>query len=107
TARDDVRAVLLTSTRAVPGGKVDALSDYDVIVVVRDVRPYADDHGWIEDFGPVLVAYWDPLQPDRDNRLHQANNVVQYEGALKIDFGVWSVEKLRQIAALPDLSDEF
>ncbi len=101
--RDDVRAALLTSTRAVSGGKVDSLSDYDIILVVRNVRPYADDHAWIEDFGPVLVAYWDPVEPD----MHQASNVVQYEGALKIDFGVWSVEKLRQIVAMPGLPDEF
>ena len=33
--RPDVRAVLLTSTRAKPG-PVDALSDYDVVVVVDD-----------------------------------------------------------------------
>ena len=101
--RDDVRAALLTSTRAVPGGKVDVLSDYDVILVVRNVRPYVDDHAWIEDFGPVLVAYWDPVAPD----FQQASNVVQYEGALKIDFGVWSVEKMNQIVAMPELPDEF
>lgn len=38
--REAVRAVLLTSTRTVPGAKVDALSDYDVILVVRDIRPF-------------------------------------------------------------------
>ena len=33
-SRDDVSAVIITSTRAVPGARLDAYSDYDVIVVV-------------------------------------------------------------------------
>jgi len=32
-----VRAMLLTSTRAVPGSLLDAWSDHDVILVVRDI----------------------------------------------------------------------
>src|SRR5699024_7551710 len=43
--RDDVRAMLITSTRAVPGGTVDALSDYDVIVVARAIEPLVADGG--------------------------------------------------------------
>ncbi len=34
SARDAVRAVLLTSTRAITDANVDALSDYDVILIV-------------------------------------------------------------------------
>jgi hypothetical protein len=34
SARDAVRAVMLTSMRAIPDAKVDALSDYDVILIV-------------------------------------------------------------------------
>jgi aminoglycoside 6-adenylyltransferase len=60
--QDAVRAMLLTSTRAVPDAQVDALSDYDVILVVRDIQPFMADHRWIGDFGEVLVAYWDPLE---------------------------------------------
>ena len=46
-ARDAIRAVLLTSTRAIQHGRVDALSDYDVILVVEDItrsRMIALDH---------------------------------------------------------------
>lgn len=103
-AHSDVRAILLTSTRAVPGAKVDALSDYDVILVVNDVLPFAIDREWIEDFGPVLVTYWDPFDPATSTG---ASNVVQYDGRLKIDFGVWSVETFRDFVQKPELSAEF
>jgi aminoglycoside 6-adenylyltransferase len=102
--RDAIRAMLLTSTRAVPNAKIDVLSDYDVILVVEDVRPFFEDRTWIEDFGEVLVVYWDPLHPDPDFGIEQVGNVTQYRDGLKIDFTVWPLEILRliaQAAALP------
>ena len=53
--RDSIRAILLTSTRAVPNAQVDDLSDYDVILVVEDIHPFFEDRKWLEDFGEVLV----------------------------------------------------
>ena len=41
--RDAVRAVLLTSTRAIAGAEVDAFSDYDAVLVVRNVGSFAAD----------------------------------------------------------------
>jgi aminoglycoside 6-adenylyltransferase len=84
--RAAIRAVLLTSTRAVPGAPVDALSDYDVILIVEDIHPFADDRSWIDDFGAVLVVYWDPIQPDPDFGIDYIANVTQYADGLKIDF---------------------
>lgn len=57
-------AMLLTSTRAVPGATVDVLSDYDVVLVVTTIRPFAEDRRWIEAFGEPLVSYWDAVQAD-------------------------------------------
>jgi aminoglycoside 6-adenylyltransferase len=101
-----VRAMLLTSTRAVPGGVVDALSDYDVILVTRDIRPSMDDHGWIGDFGEVLIAYWDPVETDGDTGYERSGNIVQYADGLKIDFSLWPVGMLERIAAMDRLPDE-
>src|SRR5512143_792917 len=99
-----VRAMLLTSTRAVPNAPTDAFSDYDVILALRDVQPFYADRGWLEAFGRVLVLYRDPL------RTHfgfpAAAYVTQYEDGLKIDFSLWQVEALHRIAAEPQLPDE-
>jgi aminoglycoside 6-adenylyltransferase len=104
--RDDIRAALLTSTRAVPGARVDALSDYDVILIVQDIYSFADDRSWIEDFGDVLVVYWDPVQPDPDFGIDYLGNVTQYADGLKIDFTVWSVAMFKQVVAAPALPAE-
>jgi aminoglycoside 6-adenylyltransferase len=104
--KDSVRAVLLTSTRARPGAPVDALSDYDVVLVVEDIRPFFGDRSWLEDFGEVLVAYWDPIYPEPDHGVDQTGNTVQYTDGLRIDFRIWPVALLRRIAVAPKLPDE-
>jgi len=105
-ARDAVRAVLLTSTRAIPGAAVDKLSDYDVILVVKDILPWIADHRWLDDFGRVLVAYWDPIHPDPFLGIEICANVVQYSSGLKIDFTLWPERLLQQVALTPTLPAE-
>ena len=100
-----VRAMILTSTRAIPGGVADIFSDYDIILALSDVRPFFEDRGWLEAFGHVLVMYRDPLT--EEDGLLTSGNVVQFEEGLKIDFSLWPVEMLRRIAAQPKLPDEF
>jgi aminoglycoside 6-adenylyltransferase len=102
--QDSVRAMLLTSTRAIPDAPVDVFSDYDVILVVQDIHPFYNDRTWLQDFGQVLVAYWDPIYLVPDYGIEQFGNVTQYENGLKIDFTLWSVELLQRIVedrALP------
>ncbi len=123
-ARADVRALVLTSTRTVPGATVDRLSDYDVIVAVDDVpgiMPFFESRAWLEAFGRVLVLYRDPILPwfgpesgpgrqgpRADSR--EAENfrdekfayITEYEQhGLKIDFTVMPASLLRQIARAP------
>lgn len=105
-ARGPIRAVLLTSTRAVPGASVDALSDYDVILVVQDIQPFVADRSWLGDFGEVLVVYWDPIHPDPRFGIERCGNVTQYADGLKIDFSLWPASLLQQIAAAPEPDPE-
>jgi len=100
-----VRAMLLTSSRAIPKALVDVFSDYDVILAVRKVHPFYEDRTWLETFGSVLAVYRDPLEPCHG--YPQFGYVTQYENGLKIDFTLWSVEILQQVVADPQLPDEF
>jgi len=106
TARNTIRAVLLTSTRAIPGAPVDALSDYDVILIVSDIQPFTADRTWLQDFGDLLVVYWDPIHPDPVFSIEQCGNVTQYANGLKIDFTLWPVSLFQQILAAPELPAE-
>ncbi len=129
TERQDVRALVLTSTRTVPGGSIDRLSDYDVIVAVSDepgIAPFFASRDWLQAFGRVLVLYRDPIRPwfGEEIALHgnkrragnevqgpaEADRVVdekfayitQYEeDGLKIDFTVMPASLLRRIAQAP------
>jgi aminoglycoside 6-adenylyltransferase len=98
-----VRAMLLTSTRAIPDAPVDVFSDYDVVLVVQDIHPFYTDRTWLQDFGQVLVVYWDPIYPAPDYGIETFANVTQYEDGLKIDFSLWPVELLQRIAEAPAL----
>lgn len=105
-ARERIRAVLLTSTRAVSDAPVDALSDYDIILVVTELAPFASNRSWINDFGDVLVVYWDAVYPDPDFGMPMIGNVTQYADGLKIDFTVWTLDLFAQVLAAPALPDE-
>ena len=100
-----VRAMLLTSSRAIPQAPSDVFSDYDVILAVGDVQPFYKDRTWLEAFGPVLVLYRDPLI--LDGGLERSAYVTQYENGLKLDFSLWPVELLQRVVAEPHLPDEF
>jgi aminoglycoside 6-adenylyltransferase len=103
---DFIRAVLLTSTRAIPGAEMDSLSDYDVILVVRAIHPFVTDHAWLDDFGDVLVAYWDAVHPDPLFGIEKCSNVIQYVNGLKIDFSLWPEVLFKKILAQPQLPAE-
>jgi aminoglycoside 6-adenylyltransferase len=100
--------MLLTSTRAVPvpNAPVDDFSDYDVVLFVHDIHPFHQERSWLQDFGEVLVAYWDPIYLDPDFGLEKFGNVTQYAEGLKIDFTLCSVEMLQKIAQAPSLPAE-
>jgi|SRR5688572_11667467 len=104
--RDSIRAMLLTSTRAVPNAPRDKYSDYDVILVVKDIHPFFENRSWLEDFGKVLVAYWDPIHLDPAHSIEKVASVIQYADGLKIDFTLWSVELLQRIIEAPKLQAE-
>ena len=101
--RDDVRAVLLTSTRAILGEAINKFSDYDVILLVRDIYVYYEDEYWLQDFGDVLVIYRDPIRLDFG--LERFAYITQYENGLKIDFTIWPVEIIPRIVEMGDLPD--
>ncbi len=105
-ARNSIRAMLLTSTRAIPNAPRDVLSDYDVILIMQDIHPYVADRAWLNDFGDILVVYWDPIYPDPVFGIERCGNVTQYADGLKIDFNLWPVALFQQIVAAPVLMAE-
>jgi len=102
TAHPSIRAMILTSSRTRPDGLVDLLSDYDLILAVREVGPFAFDDAWISAYGRPMVRFGD--QGEMHGLVTYFRGVV-YQNYVKIDYSIWPVELLERIAAsalLPD-----
>jgi aminoglycoside 6-adenylyltransferase len=100
--RDDaIRALVLTSSRARADGSVDPLSDYDVVIAVRDPRAFAEDDAWKSAYGRLLVGWGD------ENRVHGETTYfrgVVYDDGAKIDYTLWPdvlLERVADSAPLP------
>jgi aminoglycoside 6-adenylyltransferase len=99
--RPDIRAALLTSSRTNAQSDTDVFSDYDVIFVAEDIKPYLDDESWLGDFGEVLVLYRDPVEIRYG--FERFIRVTQYESGLKIDFTLWPVALMKHVAGMTEL----
>jgi aminoglycoside 6-adenylyltransferase len=101
--KSDIRAMLLTSSRTNPKAPLDEFSDYDVIVVVKDIKAYLDDESWLEEYGKVLVLYRDPVEIRYG--FERFIRVTQYESGLKIDFTFWPLGLMKHVAEMTELPD--
>jgi aminoglycoside 6-adenylyltransferase len=99
----DIRAVLLTSSRANPDATLDEFSDYDVIFVAEDIKSYMENESWLEEYGKILVIYRDPIEVIFG--FEKFTRVTQYESGLKIDFTLWPVGLLKHVAGMEKLPD--
>ncbi len=105
TAHALIRAMILTSSRTRPDGPVDPLSDYNLILAVSDVGPFAFDDAWISEYGRPMVRWGD--QGELHGLATYFRGVV-YQNSVKIDYSIWPVELLERIEAsalLPDQLD--
>ena len=63
TAKKDkrIRAVIQNGSRANPNAKKDPFQDYDIVYLVTDVAPYANNLKWIKRFGKMMILQipWD------------------------------------------------
>jgi aminoglycoside 6-adenylyltransferase len=95
---DQIRAVILTSTRST--GACDVLSDYDVELYVTDPARFASSDEWFESFGPVLVLRRLPTDEEADPSFVR---LVQYQDGLRIDFLVATLARLHGLCEAPVL----
>jgi aminoglycoside 6-adenylyltransferase len=98
-----IRAMILTSSRTRPDGPVDLLSDYDLILAVSDVRPFTSDDTWMSDYDSPMARWGD------QSELHGLTTFFRgaiYQNYVKIDYSIWPVEMLEQIAASSSLLDQ-
>ncbi len=103
TAHPLIRAMILTSSRTRPDGPVDMLSDYDLIMAVSDVKPFAFDNAWLTEYDRPMVRWGD------QSEMHGLSTYFRsavYQNHIKIDYSIWPVELLERIAGAASLPDQ-
>lgn len=100
TARPDIRAVILTGSRAQVGATVDAASDWDVELFTTEVARYADDE-WLGEIGPTWVSLALPRPDDERYRMR----LVIFEGGAKADLAFAPPAILDEMAGAGRLSE--
>ena len=101
-AQDRIRVVLLESSRANPRAPLDVLSDYDVVLIVSDTRPYARGGDWSQGYGKPLLQVRDT---ERVFGLRKYNCMVLYDDGTKVDYSVWPlalVQRIQSRGRLPE-----
>ena len=75
TAREDERilAVIMSGSRADPDAPKDMYMDYDIVYLVKDVKPFWNNIGWLEEkFGRIAVMQTPEtitlIPPDNDGK---------------------------------------
>jgi aminoglycoside 6-adenylyltransferase len=99
---ENVRAVILTSSRVTPDGRADALSDYDVVLAVRDPAAFDLWGEWTFQYARP-AARWG----DESELLGLATSFVGvvYADGVKIDYTLWPEAMLERVStadALPE-----
>jgi aminoglycoside 6-adenylyltransferase len=92
--RADVHAAVVVGSQARTGTPADRWSDLDVILIVDDPAPYADDESWVAEFGRPLLTFLEEtaLGDQRERR-------VLYETGEDVDLPLFPRAALDRLEA--------
>jgi aminoglycoside 6-adenylyltransferase len=95
----NVRALIMTGSRARIGAAPDEFSDFDIEIVADRPDVLTGDDAWFRSFGRVWVHLPTVIGPGYETRL------VFYEGGMKVDFSLCGRERVDAMVAAKALDD--
>ncbi len=98
--QENIRTVLMTSSRANPYAFTDLFTDYDFEIFINDLEAFVRDDDWLEQFGSLIKKV---VLQDGDWR----TRLVLYEDGTKIDFQISTIEFIKQLASRTDLPERY
>jgi aminoglycoside 6-adenylyltransferase len=96
TNQEQIRAMVMTSSRANPRAHTDLFSDYDIELFVQDLQPFAESDQWLEAFGEILVRW--PRKPTSFDE-GGITRLVIFDDGLRIDFQLDTTHALAEFMA--------
>ncbi len=100
---EEIRTIILTSSRANSNAIKDMFTDYDFELFVKDLRPFLNSDKWLEKFGTIIKRV--PLKAvENENWI---TRLVLYEDGTKIDFQISTNESVNKLANETQLPPEY
>ncbi len=97
---EQVRVMLLTSSRANDKAPQDIFTDYDIEFAIAAAQQFLQNDKWLHIFGKPIAV----IAEDTDHFAGKfAMRLVFYEDYTKIDFRIWPVEKFSEQGAAKEL----
>lgn len=90
---DNIRAALLTSSRANKNAKTDFLSDYDIELYVDDIGIITRGDEWANFLGPIMTCW--PRYPRTTFDNNWITRLLLFEDGTRIDFQITSKKDAR------------
>jgi len=100
----DVRAVIITSSRANPNALRDIFTDYDIEFAVTDIGKYLSHDSWLYNFGEPIEIIKEDEQAFNGEF---AMRMVIYADYIKIDFRIHTVVKFHEQILKKQLPDDW
>ncbi len=91
---NNVRAMILTSSRVDPKSKPDVFSDYDIELYVSDIEPFLNDE-WLKFFDKIMVCW--PLKPISTFDKNRITRLVHFKNRNRIDFQITAQKQTKPI----------
>ena len=83
---NNIRTVILTSSRADINAQFDALSDYDIELYVNNINDFIKDDKWISNFGQILIKW--PMTPRITIFKNFFTRLIQFEDGTRFDLQI-------------------
>ncbi len=94
---DNIRALALQGSRVYGVEKIDMFSDYDLIMIVRDIKALTNDDQWVKQFGEILIMQ-KPSDWFKNPYNYQSDMpftyLVQYKNGNRLDINIFSKDNL-------------
>lgn len=87
---DAVTALILIGSRARDENGADEFSDTDLILIVKDTRPFIQSDSWLKEISPHHVSFTEPTIGGQTERR------VLFDGAQDVDFVIVSEDEAAQ-----------
>lgn len=101
TARADerIRAVIMNGSRTDPGAPRDIFQDYDIVYVVTEVAPFANNRPWIERFGPQMIVQLPDAMGDPAPEDGSFGYLMQFADGNRIDLTLYPAARLAEMTS--------